>query len=114
HGGAESLLHHAEHGCAVGEDRRLRIVRQGEILSTSVPHHVGERSVECSIDLLQGGRGGGKLVGQVARHSRLLRSLPREQQHCHHRSTTLPHVKPAPNVTSITIIPSRSLPSSRA
>ncbi len=111
---AEPLRHHGQDGRAVRQDRRLGGVGLGQLFLGALPHHLGERCIERRIDRAEGVGGGRKPIGEVAGHARLLGALTREQQDGHHRSTTLPQVKPAPKATSITIIPGLSRPSASA
>ncbi len=111
---AEVIADHRVDRDRMGEDGGLGVVGQGELVVRALPHQRRQRLLQRVVDLLQHVARGRKAVGEIARHADPLRPLTGKEEHRHHRTTTLPQVKPAPNATSIATIPGLSRPSSSA
>ena len=107
--------YHGKDGRGVGQNGRLRIPGLEQLRLGAVPHDPRQGNPERLFDFQQHGPSGRKPFGQVARHADFLGPLAREDQNVsYHRITTAPQVKPAPNVTSRTIMPGLSRPSCSA
>src|SRR5436309_13310837 len=104
-------MHGREHGGAVRQDRRLRVVRLGELVFRACEHEVAEREREGFVDRPERVARRRKPLCQILAHPDSLRALPRAEPHGrYHCTTMLAHVKPAPNATNITFIPGCSRP----
>jgi hypothetical protein len=67
-------------GYADGEDGRLCVFRQSEILVRAFKDQLGERKTEGFIGFGEGLRGDGEVVGEVAAHANGLRTLARKEK----------------------------------
>src|SRR5436190_21812068 len=110
-GGGDLVAHDGEHRRAVREDRRLRIVSEGELVFGACEHQRREGGAERVVDRLEGLARGGKPLRQILAHPDFLCALSRAQPHRrYHRTTMLAQVNPAPNATNITVMPAFSRP----
>ena len=117
----EHVAGHGPGGGAVREERRLRVVREREILGRPAEHEPAERLAERGVDLVERATRGRKGVGEVPGHAGLLRALAGKEQndvgrrrHDQKRITMEAHVKPAPKATMSTVEPSCTRPDSIA
>ena len=91
---------------AVRENRRLSVLRRGELVFGAFEHELRQRYAECVVDCAEDLARRGKPLRQISAHADFLRALPRaEPDRAYHRTTMLPQVKPAPNAHSITTMP---------
>src|SRR6267378_2497186 len=95
-----------EHRGAVRENRRLRVLRRGELRFGALEHERRQRRAERIVYRAEDVARRGKPLRQIFAHADFLRALPRaEPDRAYHRTTKLPQVKPAPNAHSITTMP---------
>ncbi len=98
-------------GGAVRENRRLCVLRRDEVLFGAGEHDPGQAHAERGIDRVEDGACVWKPFREIFSHADFLRALPRaEPDRAYHRTTRLPHVKPAPNAHSITTMPGFNRP----
>ena len=95
-----------EHRGTVREDRGLGVVGEGELFFRALEHDLREGDPQRVVDGLEGLTRGGKPFREILPHAHLLRALPgAEPDRAHQRTTMLAQVNPAPNATSMTVIP---------
>ncbi len=110
---------HRPDGGAVGEERRLGVHRERELLGGAFPAEAREREAQGVVRLLEDGARGRERIRQILPHPDRLGALPRKEQGDaiarHQRRTTLAaHVKPAPKATISTSDPGPARPCSIA
>ena len=106
HGVSEFRAYDRKDGRGVRQDRGLRVLGRGEVLFRALEHDPRQLDAECGVDRVEDGTRIREPFRQIFAHADFLRALPRaEPDRAHHRTTRLPHVKPAPNAQSITIMP---------
>src|SRR5580765_6306050 len=111
HRGARLVPDDGEHRRTVREDRRLGVLRRGQLLFRSLEHQLRQRDAERFVDRAEDVARRRKSLRQIFAHADFLRALPRaEPDRAYHRTTMLPHVKPAPNAQNITFMPGFSRP----
>src|SRR5258705_9212960 len=100
-----------EHGGAVRQNRRLRVVRRRELVLGAIKHQLGQRDAEGVVNRLEHIPRGGKPLREILAHPDFLRAPARaEPDRSYHFTTMLAHVKPAPKATNMTVIPGWSRP----
>ena len=77
----KKFLHDSPCRCAMSEQRGLRIQCESELLGGSVVAKVAQSERKRIVHLLEYFARSGKRVSEIFPHSRLLRTLPREQQY---------------------------------
>ena len=111
HGGTEFGADDRKDGGAVCENRRLGVLRRDEVFFGAVEHDPGQSDAERGVDRVEDGARVWKPFREIFPHADFLRALPRaEPDRAYHRTTMLPHVKPAPNAHSITTMPGFNRP----
>ena len=106
------VAHDREHGGAVRENGRLRVLGRRQVLFGTLEHGPGQRDAECLVDGVEHGARRRKPLRQIFSHADFLRALPRAEPdggrsmlRPYHRTTMLPQVKPAPKAQNITTMP---------